>query len=402
MPLARWRFGPRPAKRGCRSGHRGRGWERPPCSACLDRHREGWSRTAPSPRRYGVAPSQQSLAGRPQRPVTGPVSAFRRDAGQAHRPAGRPPGPPPPRCGALHLPGRNAGTLATPGGRGRRVRKHTRPRTRTEPLARGVASVTACAARAARAGRTIPAQDVAAPAVARGFRCAVGKRRRAHRTPMSFARSGTVPSRGSVPPRPMRPVIGRGPSRVARSARRRLGRSNRAPSGPRPAMSAANASAAAYSFLGRSPIDLAHEIRILQRRHAEHCRPQVRAAQKSASWCVELLLQGQHDCGSDRTKPLNGGERLAGMSTLGKPSKCLSCTMLSGVSDVSGRPLPMRWRSTPARERKRGRRYLGWPVRDLERRAGKSRPERTMEYTGAEPRRARRRPTFTGPVSRAR
>ena len=39
---------PRPAERRCRSALLGRGWERPPISACLDRRRGGWSRTAPS------------------------------------------------------------------------------------------------------------------------------------------------------------------------------------------------------------------------------------------------------------------------------------------------------------------------------------------------------------------
>ena len=72
------------------------------------------------------------------------------------------------------------------------VRKHTRPRTRTRPSDWGVAPVTACAARAARAGMAAPAQDVAAPAVARRSRCALPRRRSAHRTPTSFARSSTA------------------------------------------------------------------------------------------------------------------------------------------------------------------------------------------------------------------
>ena len=54
---------PRPAERRCRSALLGRGWERPPISACLNRHRGRWGRTAPSPRRYGVSPSQQSPCG---------------------------------------------------------------------------------------------------------------------------------------------------------------------------------------------------------------------------------------------------------------------------------------------------------------------------------------------------
>ncbi len=39
---------PRPADDRCRSGRRGRGWERSPISACLDRHRGGWPCTYPS------------------------------------------------------------------------------------------------------------------------------------------------------------------------------------------------------------------------------------------------------------------------------------------------------------------------------------------------------------------
>ena len=38
---------PRPAERRCRCALLGRGWERPPISACLDRRRGGWGRTAP-------------------------------------------------------------------------------------------------------------------------------------------------------------------------------------------------------------------------------------------------------------------------------------------------------------------------------------------------------------------
>ena len=39
---------PRPADRRCRSGSPGRGRERPPISACLDRHRAGWRCASPS------------------------------------------------------------------------------------------------------------------------------------------------------------------------------------------------------------------------------------------------------------------------------------------------------------------------------------------------------------------
>ena len=96
------------------------------------------------------------------------------------------------------------------------VRKHTRPRTRTRPSDWGVAPVTACAARAARGGMAAPAQDVAAPAVARRSRCALPRRRSAHRTPTSFARSGTALSGDADYP----PTQLRRPARLPRPCRR--------------------------------------------------------------------------------------------------------------------------------------------------------------------------------------
>ena len=94
------------------------------------------------------------------------------------------------------------------------VRKHTRPRTRTRPSDWGVASVTACAARAARAGMAAPAQDVAAPADKREGRCASPDGQSAHRPLMSFARSGTTLSRSADSLQPNR-------RRAARLVRRR-------------------------------------------------------------------------------------------------------------------------------------------------------------------------------------
>ena len=57
----------RPPERRCRSGRRGRGWERPPYSACLLRHRRGLGCTLPSQPRLGSLPVQQSRAGRQRR-----------------------------------------------------------------------------------------------------------------------------------------------------------------------------------------------------------------------------------------------------------------------------------------------------------------------------------------------
>jgi len=97
---------------------------------------------------------------------------------------------------SLTLPGRIAAPLATPRGRGRRVRKHTRPRTRTRPSDWGVATVTAQVARVPRATRAARAKDVAAAADKREERCASADGQSAHRPPLSFARSGTALSPG--------------------------------------------------------------------------------------------------------------------------------------------------------------------------------------------------------------
>ena len=49
---------PRPPERRCRSGACGRGRERPPLLACLNRHRGGRTCARPCPLRRGVAPIQ--------------------------------------------------------------------------------------------------------------------------------------------------------------------------------------------------------------------------------------------------------------------------------------------------------------------------------------------------------
>ena len=188
---------PRPAKRGCRSALLGRGWERPPCSACLDRHREGSARTSPCLPPRGVSPSQQSRAGRPNgEPVRG-VPVLVGDAGQ---PSGQPVGQRVRRLeAALEPPSRVGitGQVATPRGAGTRVRKRSCPRTRTEPSARGVATVTARAVSAPRANGAARPKDVAAPAAEREGRCAPPDGQSAHRPPTSFPRFSTAPSRSA-------------------------------------------------------------------------------------------------------------------------------------------------------------------------------------------------------------
>ena len=59
----------RPAEGRCRSGRRGRGWERPPCFDAQCGHREGSGRTRPSHPPSGVAPGPTIPAGRLLQPV---------------------------------------------------------------------------------------------------------------------------------------------------------------------------------------------------------------------------------------------------------------------------------------------------------------------------------------------
>ena len=64
-PLA---VGPRPAKRGCRSGRRGRAWERPPSLGCLYRHRGGPTWTTAMPPSTGVSPTPSVLCSKAVEP----------------------------------------------------------------------------------------------------------------------------------------------------------------------------------------------------------------------------------------------------------------------------------------------------------------------------------------------
>ena len=89
------------------------------------------------------------------------------------------------------------GLGATPGGRRRVLRKHTRPRTRTRPSDWWVAPVPASAARAALAGLAAHAHDVTVQRLALPRRCASPERQSAHRPPTSFARSSTALSRSA-------------------------------------------------------------------------------------------------------------------------------------------------------------------------------------------------------------
>ena len=136
----------------------------PPISACLDQHRGESRCTSPS----SPPPGGHSRPAVPcgEGPTARRSGASRFLVGDAGQPIGQPVGGQVLRRPGARLdtlPGRIAAPLATPGGRGRRVRKHTRPRTRTRPSDWGVASVTARAARAPRANGAARPKDVAAP-----------------------------------------------------------------------------------------------------------------------------------------------------------------------------------------------------------------------------------------------
>ena len=85
----------RPPERRRRSGAFGRRRERPPLSGCLDRHRGGLACAHPCHPPPGVAPLQQSLAGRPSsaaasaayQRIRPPVTAFHQLGGSASRPS---------------------------------------------------------------------------------------------------------------------------------------------------------------------------------------------------------------------------------------------------------------------------------------------------------------------------
>ena len=85
----------RPPERRRRSGAFGRRRERPPLSGCLDRHRGGLACARPCHPPPGVAPLQQSLAGRPSsaaasaayQRIRPPVAAFHQLGGSASRPS---------------------------------------------------------------------------------------------------------------------------------------------------------------------------------------------------------------------------------------------------------------------------------------------------------------------------
>ena len=85
----------RPPELRRRSGAFGRRRERPPLSGCLDRHRGGLACARPCHPPPGVAPLQQSLAGRPSsaaasaayQRIRPPVAAFHQLGGSASRPS---------------------------------------------------------------------------------------------------------------------------------------------------------------------------------------------------------------------------------------------------------------------------------------------------------------------------
>ena len=85
---------PRPTERRRRSALLGRGWERPPISACLDRHRAGWRCTSPSspPLRGRSQPAIPS--GKAKRTKRAPIHQLSRIEDPGFGGGGLPPLPP--------------------------------------------------------------------------------------------------------------------------------------------------------------------------------------------------------------------------------------------------------------------------------------------------------------------
>ena len=203
---------PRPAERRLRSALPGRGWERPPISASLDWRRGGWSRTAPSPCRCGVAPSQQSLREGCRAPLPGAWRSYRIGRADRWRAC---------RCarasGALmldpdsltrraiktrrppqvvdrsrsaefdSLPAGIIGGERPPRGRGRACENGHSPAPVPGPRTGGVATLRGPSGYCATAACAAKPQDVAAPADKLASRCASPERQNVHRPPLSLA-----------------------------------------------------------------------------------------------------------------------------------------------------------------------------------------------------------------------
>ena len=114
----------------------------------------------------------------------------------AHRPAGWPTGPPPPRSGARHPSGRTAG-WERPEGEGPGVRKRARPRTRSSPSDCRVAPSPARAKRYSPGRQDCEAQGPCVQQLPPYCRCARPERRGAHRHPMSFSRAYAAMTRST-------------------------------------------------------------------------------------------------------------------------------------------------------------------------------------------------------------
>ena len=159
----------------------------------------------PSHPPVGSLPNQQSLAGR-RNGELGRVPSRLRSAMPHSRPASRSADGSSTASKRPSTPsGKDFWPLATRRVRRRRVRKDTRPRTRTKPLDWWVASVTARPARAPRANGAVRPKHVPAPADGRERRCALLAARKCASTPrvVSALRYGSNSERSlrPVPPR---------------------------------------------------------------------------------------------------------------------------------------------------------------------------------------------------------
>ena len=206
---------PRPAERRCRSALLGRGWEGPPISACLDRHRGRWRCTSPSSPPPG-GPSRPAI---PCGKATASRDGLVKNTSSAmpEQPDGQPVGhrvlrrleaapEPPSREGLL--------VWERPEGAGPGVRKRARPRTRSRPSDCRVAPSPVRVSPAAPAARDSEAQDLCAQQPPSPRRCARPGRRGAHRHPLSISQAYTAMTHGAGGAQ----IIGRGLPRGEPSA----------------------------------------------------------------------------------------------------------------------------------------------------------------------------------------
>ena len=96
-----------------------------------------------------------------------------------------------------------------------------------------------------------------------------------------------------------------------------------------------------------SAVDLAHQVRVAQRLHAERRRTQARAPEEHPHPRVELLLQGLHESRSNRVMARNVEGALPGSQLLGNLLSVRGARSYPTLSGRLWRPPPVQWRTPP-------------------------------------------------------